>query len=355
MSPKSVVFTGCQPSGGGQGLHLGNYIGALLPFLKMQRDTSLFERLYFCIVDLHALTSSSSSSPLDRDTVYSRSELLFATALACGIDPARTTLYCQSDVGAHAELFWLLSCRTPVHLLNTMTQWKEKKRQQHGDSQSNTGLYTYPVLMAADILLFRASHVPVGDDQLQHLELTRKLVDSFNAHYGLQLFQRPTAVLNQQQKYPVSRIMDLRNAAAKMSKSAPSNMGRINLSDTADEIAQKIRKAKTDSLHGISYLPEERPELANLLHIYSALSDVDPPAIAAEFETADFGTFKEKLIDLLVATIQPIATKTAHYLSGDRQELHLQMKHGADLANQVALPHLAYYKSVILGKPFVPN
>jgi tryptophanyl-tRNA synthetase len=341
-----VVFTGCQPSGKGQGLHLGNYIGAVLPFLKMQADPQ-FDRRFFCIVDLHSLTTAN---PRDDESPWSRSEAMFAMALACGIDPARTNLYLQSTVSGHSELFWLLCCRTPVHLLNAMTQWKEKRHA--ATSHSNAGLYTYPVLMAADILLFRATHVPVGDDQVQHMELTNKIVDTFNAHYQPDLFVRPQLVLHDAQ-YPTSRIMDLRNPLVKMSKSAASDMARINLSDTNDRIADKIRQAKTDSnpTGRLTYDPTNRPELANLLHIGAALTGTDPPTLAAEFATSGFGRLKERLIEVVVETVAPIARTTEQLLTRDLEELRRCIARAGIQASTLARPHLQRYQQVIIGQP----
>ncbi|MDP2439077.1 MAG: tryptophan--tRNA ligase [archaeon] len=337
-----VVFTGCQPSGGGDGLHLGNYLGALLPFVGMQGRAE-YERLYFCVVDLHALTTAQRGQSGGGESVGERSERLFATAVAAGVDPERTTVYLQSSVAAHSELLWLLACRTPVHLLNTMTQWKEKRA-----AGSNAGLYTYPVLMAADILLFGATHVPVGDDQQQHLELARKLADSFNAAaHPRPLFARPLTISCP--SFP--RVMDLRRPSAKMSKSSPSGSSRLNLCDPADVIASKIRRATTDSLPGLSFDPEARPGLANLLRIHSALSGEDPAAIADSFSAGGFGALKASLVDLLVAKLGPVAARTSRLLEGDRAELRHLIRHGGLRASADAAPRIDLYKSVILGYP----
>lgn len=343
QTPKTV-FTGFQPSGGGSGLHLGNYLGAIQPFLSLQDDDS-YEKRFLAIVDMHALTSMMGP---EQQRVRSNAEEMFATAHACGVDLKRTTMYLQSDVGAHAELFWLLNCRTPIHLLNTMTQWKEKRKK--ANDLSNAGLYTYPVLMAADILLFGATHVPVGEDQLQHLELTRKLADIFNTGRSSPLFVRPKVVLSDEET-GLRRVMDLRDPTTKMSKSSASEMSRINLSDSADDIAKKIKKAKTDEYGGITWEPDRRPELANLLRIYGSLVGARPDSIAEQLATSDFGQFKTRLTEVLVETVVPIGKKTRVLLEGDRVELRQLIAEGAQLANQIAQPRLRHYKAEIFGGP----
>jgi tryptophanyl-tRNA synthetase len=286
------VVSGIQPTGS---LHLGNYLGAIRNWVRMQ-DSVEGECLFF-LADLHAITVHN-----DPKTLTANTHEMAAALIASGIDPARSILFNQARVPAHSELAWLLFCTARIGWLNRMTQFKEKSGKDR--EGASIGLFAYPVLQAADVLLYNATHVPVGDDQKQHLELARDIATKFNGDFGVDLFALPEAYIPP----AAARIMSLRDGTAKMSKSDPSDMSRINLTDDADLIAQKIRKAKTDQ----DVLPSEpagladRPEARNLVTIYAALSDVKSDAVLAEFGGWQFGPFKARLIDRLVATLSPI-------------------------------------------------
>ncbi len=249
------IFSGVQPSGN---LHLGNYLGAIRNWVALQHE---FECIY-CIVDLHAITL-----PQDPKQLAAHTREVTAAYVAAGIDPERCVVFAQSHVPAHAQLAWVFNCIAPLGWLNRMTQFKEKAGK-HRD-QALAGLYVYPVLMAADILLYRATHVPVGEDQKQHLELARDIAGAFNRKYETEFFPLPEPLILGE----ATRVMSLRDGTAKMSKSDSSDYSRINLTDDADAIARKLRRAKSDSIMGLAYDPEGRPEAANLLNIYAALAD----------------------------------------------------------------------------------
>src|SRR5579885_3239225 len=297
-----LVFSGVQPTGS---LHLGNYLGALKRFVEMQATHDCL----YCVVDLHAMTM-----PHDPAQLREATRAVAAAYLACGIDPKRNIVFNQSRVAEHAELTWVLNCVARVGWLNRMTQFKEKAGKDR--ENASAGLYDYPVLMAADILVYRATHVPVGDDQKQHLELARDIAQKFNndcavsiaAHgHGEAFFPLPEPLI----QGPATRVMSLRDGTKKMSKSDPSDYSRINLTDDADAIAQKIRKAKTDP----EPLPSEekgletRPEADNLVGIYAALANTPKPAVLAQFGGGQFSTFKSALVDLAVAKLGPIGAE----------------------------------------------
>src|SRR5437660_8141570 len=279
------IFSGIQPTGN---LHLGNYLGAIRNWVVLQHD---FECI-FCIVDLHALTQ-----PQDPAQLRGATREVTAAYIAAGIDPESCIIFNQSTVSAHAELSWLLSCLTPLGWLNRMTQFKEKAGKQR--DMAGLGLYAYPVLMAADILVYKATHVPVGEDQKQHLELARDIAGAFNRRYERDFFPLPEPQIFG----TATRVMSLRDGTKKMSKSDTSDYSRINMTDDADAIALKIRRAKTDP----EPLPEDiadlerRPEADNLVSIYAALSDMSREAALAPFAGANFSTFKESLSRLSVA------------------------------------------------------
>src|SRR6202795_1120277 len=288
------IFSGVQPTGN---LHLGNYLGAIRNWVALQYD---FECI-FCIVDLHALTQPQDPAEL-RDSTRE----VTAAYIAAGIDPERCTIFNQSMVPAHTELAWLLGCLTPLGWLNRMTQCKEKAGKQR--DMAGLGLYAYPALMAADILIYKATHVPVGEDQKQHLELTRDIAIKFKNHFNAPDFfpiTRPLIV------GAAARVMSLRDGTKKMSKSDPSDYSRINLTDDADAIAQKIRKAKTDP----EPLPSEekglepRAEADNLVGIYAALGGKPKSEILSEFGGAQFSGFKSNLVDLAVTKLSPITAE----------------------------------------------
>jgi tryptophanyl-tRNA synthetase len=280
------------------------------------------------VVDLHAITAWQAPEALRRQT-----REMTATLLACGIDPARSALFCQSSVSAHARLAWIFNCVARVGWLNRMTQFKDKAGKDR--EAASVGLYVYPNLMAADIHAYHATRVPVGDDQRQHLELANDIAEKFNHDYGIEFFPRIEPLI----MGPATRVMSLRDATKKMSKSDASDQSRINLSDTEDEIAQKIRRAKTDP----DPLPESvdglaaRPEARNLVGIYAALAGTTPAEVLAEMGGAGFGSFKARLADLTVAALSPIAAEAARLLR-DAAELDRLLSAGAERARAVAEP-----------------
>nr|WP_299593401.1 tryptophan--tRNA ligase [Sphingomonas bacterium] len=327
------ILSGIQPTGN---LHLGNYLGAIRNWVRMQDEGEC----YFFLADLHAL-----SSYIDPQALAAGIREMAAALIAAGIDPTRATLFRQSAVKAHAELQWLLNGTARVGWLNRMTQFKDKSGKNR--EGASVALYTYPVLQAADVLLYQATHVPVGDDQKQHLELARDIATKFNADYAVDLFTIPEATIPP----AAARIMSLRDGTAKMSKSDPSDMSRINLSDDADTVAQKIRKAKTDA----EPLPEDpadlndRPEARNLVSIYAALSDETPAAVLARFTGHGFGTFKPALAELVIESLRPLTTRLGQ-LGADTAELDRLLAIGAERARQTAAPTLAgAYRAVGLG------
>ncbi len=319
------VFSGIQPSGN---LHLGNYLGALKRFVDMQGPE--METVY-CMVDLHAITVWQDPKELAHAT-----RELCAGFIAAGIDPEQSILFNQSQVPEHAQLAWIFNCVARMGWMQRMTQWKDKagKNQQN----ASLGLFAYPSLMAADILVYHATHVPVGDDQKQHLELTRDIAIKFNHDYGVDFFPITEPVI----EGAATRVMSLRDGAKKMSKSDPSDMSRINMTDDADTIAKKIRKAKTDP----DALPSEvdglegRPEARNLVNIYAALSDQTVEQVLAEVGGKQFGEFKPMLADLAVAKLSPISTEMAR-LMGDQAEIDRILDRGAERAREIAAPILS--------------
>ena len=324
------IFSGIQPTAK---MTLGNYLGAVRNWVSLQDG---FETIY-CIVDLHALTV-----PQVPDELRANSRELAATLIAAGIDPERSIVFCQSQVAAHSELAWLFSCLTPLGWLNRMTQFKEKAGKQR--EQAVLGLYSYPVLMAADILVYRATHVPVGDDQKQHLELSREIAGTFNHRYDVDFFTLP-----EPQIYgAATRVMSLRDGTKKMSKSDPSDYSRINLADDADTIALKIRKAKTDP----EPLPSEpdgfadRPEAENLVNIYAALSDRTVDNVLAEHGGGTFSTFKADLADLAVAKLAPIAD-TMRRLLEDPGHVEAVLRISAERAEAMATSVLDDVKQIM--------
>ncbi len=322
------ILSGMQPT---NRLHLGNYLGALRNWVQMQ-DKGEYECLY-CVVDLHAITVPHDAGALAQST-----REIAAAYIAAGVDPKRSAIFAQSSVPAHAQLSWLFSCITPLGWLNRMTQFKEKAGKQK--ENSSLGLYGYPVLMAADILVYKATHVPVGEDQKQHLELARDIAGSFNQSFagGKTFFPLPDPVIMGE----ATRVMSLRNGTEKMSKSAESDMTRINLTDDPDMIAQKIKKAKSDSLPvpASDAEMEGRPEARNLISIYAALSDKDKAAVMKEFGGGQFSTFKTALADLCVDKLAPITARMRD-LMADTGEIDKILRVGAEKANALAEPTLA--------------
>lgn len=286
------VFSGMQSTGL---LHLGNYLGALKQWIPLQEDYDAF----YCVVDLHALTVPRDPAELHRDSLT-----VANLYLAAGLDPNKATLFLQSHVPAHAELAWLLTCQATMGELSRMTQFKDKS---HGDENPGVGLFAYPVLMAADILLYDADLVPVGDDQKQHLELTRDLAGRFNHRYG-ETFKLPQPVIAEQQAG--ARIMGLDDPTKKMSKSAPSPLNYISLLDSADTIAKKIKRAVTDSGREVRYDPENKPAISNLMVIFSQLSGLSLAEIEAKFAGGPgYGPFKKELAEVVIEAITPIGER----------------------------------------------
>jgi tryptophanyl-tRNA synthetase len=316
------VVSGIQTTGN---LHLGNYLGAIKQWVAMQDQA---ESLFF-LADLHALTGNISPAELANSTIE-----MAATLLASGIDD-RSILFNQSRVPAHAELCWILQGTARMGWLNRMTQWKDKAGKNR--EGASVGLFTYPVLQAADILVYQATHVPVGEDQKQHLELARDVAAKFNTDFGVELFPLPEPLISK----AAPRIMSLRDGSAKMSKSDPSDMSRINLIDDNDAIALKIKKSKSDA----DLLPDsfdalaERPEAKNLVTIYAALSDREPQSVVEEFAGKGFGAFKPALADLAVATLGPIRDRLVKLLD-DRTAVGAELAKGAARANALAAPTL---------------
>ena len=332
VMPSNRIFSGVQPTGD---LHLGNYLGALKNFVRLQGD---FECIY-CVVDLHAVTVWQDPTKMADQT-----REITAAFLAAGIDPKGSILFNQSQVREHTELGWLFNCVARMGWLQRMTQFKDKA----GKNAQNVsvGLFDYPVLQAADILAYRATHVPVGEDQKQHLELSRDIATKFNHDFGTDYFPLVEPMI----QGPATRVMSLRDGTKKMSKSDPSDMSRINMRDTADEIAKKIRKAKTDmdplptaaDLDGDRLSADfraARPEAANLIELYSALTDQSQEAVCHEFGGQEFRGFKEKMADATVAVMDPMRERMEGYLA-DPAQIDAILKDGSDRARAIAAPIL---------------
>jgi tryptophanyl-tRNA synthetase len=317
------IFSGIQPTGN---LHLGNYLGAIRNWVALQHDYECI----FCIVDLHALTL-----PQDPDELRQATREVTAAYIAAGIDPERCIIFNQSTVSAHAELAWLLGCLTPLGWLNRMTQFKEKAGKQRDNA--GLGLYAYPVLMAADILLYKATHVPVGEDQKQHVELARDIAGAFNRRYERDFFPLPEPQIFGE----ATRVMSLRDGTKKMSKSDTSDYSRINMTDDADAVALKIRRAKTDPEplpHTIDAL-EKRPEADNLISIYAALADMSREAALARFAGQNFSSFKEALSALSVEVLGRIGGEMRRLLA-DPGHIDRVLRQGSERAQAIAQPIL---------------
>ncbi|MEI8295354.1 MAG: tryptophan--tRNA ligase [Alphaproteobacteria bacterium] len=326
------ILSGVRPTGA---IHLGNYLGAIRNWVKLQHQS---EENLFCIVDLHALTTVEESHDLANNT-----RNVAAAYLASGIDPKHSAIFSQSHVAEHSELAWILGCLTPLGWLNRMTQFKDKagKKTEH----ACLGLLAYPVLMAADILLYRASHVPVGEDQKQHLELARDIAGAFNRRYNQEFFQLPEPIIL---GTAAARVMSLRDGTVKMSKSDASDYSRINLMDSADVIALKIRKAKTDAepLPAELKALEGRPEALNLITIFASLSDQNPTQTCQTYAGHSFASFKKDLTDLLIAKIAPIGEEMRRLL-GDETYLDTILHTGASQAQKLASKHMQDLRAVL--------
>ena len=316
------IFSGVQPTGN---LHLGNYLGAIKNFVELSNDKN--NECIFCVVDLHAITVSQDPKEL-RDNIRET----VATFIASGIDPEKNIIFSQSKVSAHSEAAWILSCIARMGWLNRMTQFKEKAGKDK--EKASIGLYSYPVLMAADILLYDTSHVPVGDDQKQHLELSRDIAQKFNNDFNVdQFFKVPEPLIQKE----FSRIMSLKDGLKKMSKSEISDQSRINLTDDKDQIINKIKKAKTDTLPMPSSGKEllKRPEVKNLIGIYSSLTDLNFDKVIKEFSGKNFSDFKESLSQVLVDKIIPISVEIKKLLQ-DRNYLDEILLDGSKKADKIA-------------------
>ena len=320
----SKVFSGIQPTGL---LHLGNYLGSIKNWLNHQDDA------FFCVVDLHSITVHQDPKVLKQDVLTT-----VAHYLASEIDPSSANIFCQSTVKEHSELAWILGCNTMLGWLNRMTQFKDKAGKSK--DKASLGLYSYPVLMAADILLYDAEIVPVGEDQKQHIELTRDIALSFNRKFEQEIFVVPEPlILN-------TRIMSLKDGSNKMSKSAISDYSRINLTDSNDLIAQKVRKAKTDSITAIYFDPENRPEIANLLNIYAIINDNTIEQVVNSFANQNMTVFKSELTELLISVLAPIRNKATELMQ-DPQYLEHILSTGKEKASEIASSKICKVKQVL--------
>ncbi|WP_306049629.1 tryptophan--tRNA ligase [Oceaniradius stylonematis] len=343
------VFSGVQPTGH---LTLGNYLGAIRKFVAMQER----HECIYCVVDMHAITMPQNPTELINAT-----RSVAAAFLAAGIDPAQHIVFNQSRVHEHAELAWVFNCVARMGWLNRMTQFKEKAGKDR--ENASVGLFAYPALMAADILIYRATHVPVGDDQKQHLELTRDIAQKFNNDYSDRIAELGLGIEMQIGREtvsgyfpltepviegPATRIMSLRDGTKKMSKSDPSDLSRINLTDTADDIARKIRKAKTDPepLPSEAAGLAERPEAANLVGIYAALADMESDAVLAEFGGKAFSEFKPALADLAVEVLSPVAGEMRRLIA-DPGHIDGILANGAERASAIAAPVMADVRRIV--------
>ncbi|WP_323041896.1 tryptophan--tRNA ligase [Gemmobacter sp.] len=326
------VFSGIQPSGG---LTLGNYLGALKRFAEKQDEG--IETIY-CIVDMHAITVWQDPAKLRNAT-----RELTAAYIACGIDPERSILFNQSQVTAHAELAWIFNCVARMGWMGRMTQWKDKTAGKDAEAAS-LGLFAYPSLMAADILAYKATHVPVGEDQKQHLELTRDIATKFNHDYGVNFFPITEPVI----EGAATRVMSLRDGSKKMSKSDPSDASRINLTDDADTIAKKLKRAVTDP-EPLPETPEglaNRAEARNLVNIYAGLSGKSAAEVLGDFGGKGFGVFKPALADLAVSVLAPISAEMTRLMQ-DPAEIDRLLGRGADRADAIAHPILEQVYDIV--------
>ena len=331
MSKK--IFSGVQPTGH---LHLGNYLGAIKNFVELNNDKE--NECIFCVVDLHAITVKQN-----KDQLKSNIRETAATFIASGIDPKKSIIFNQSKVFAHAEGSWMLSCMAPMGWLNRMTQFKEKAGKDK--EKASVGLYIYPILMASDILLYDTTHVPVGEDQKQHLELTRDIAQKFNKDFNCKDFLKVPEPLI---KKNFSRIMSLKDGKKKMSKSDPSDFSRINLTDSMDEIINKIKKAKTDSLPipNDEQQLKDRPEAENLLGIYSSISNQEINKSLHEFGGKNFSSLKNQLAEVISSKISPISSEIRKLIN-DKQYLDKILLDGANKAEQIAGKKIKEIKEII--------
>ena len=321
---KKLVFSGVQPTGN---LHLGNYLGALKNFVALQNELECI----YCVVDLHAITIFQNPNELRNNVLET-----VASFIATGLDPEKSIIFNQSSVPAHAELAWILNCVSRIGWLNRMTQFKDKAGSDK--EKASVGLYIYPNLMAADILLYKATHVPVGADQKQHLELSRDIAQKFNNDFNCtDFFPLPEPLIQKN----VSRVMSLRDGTKKMSKSEESDYSRINLKDSADEISKKIKKAKSDSEQIPDTLKhlEAKPEALNLINIYSEISKISVEKVLNEMAGKEYSFLKKKLADVLINEITPVGKEIKKILT-DKSNLEQILKKGTEKANIIAEENL---------------
>ena len=327
---KGLVFSGVQPTGN---LHLGNYLGAIKNWVNLQKEKSCI----FCIVDLHAITVAENRSKLRENTLE-----VAAAYISSGIDPKKSKIFIQSNVSGHSELAWILSCHTPIGWLNRMTQFKDKAGKNK--EKAPLGLYSYPVLMAADILLYKSEYVPVGEDQKQHLELSRDIAQSFNRFHDNDFFPIPEPLIMGM----ATRVMSLKDGTKKMSKSDPSDYSRINLKDNTDDIRKKIQKAKTDSLPfpDNSESLQSRPEINNLLNIFCSMSKMSMEKLIQEYSGKDFKKFKEDLFEIINNEVSKVSLEMQKLLS-DKGYLENLLKEGAEEAREIANNNIREIKKLI--------
>ena len=331
MSDKKLVFSGVQPTGN---LHLGNYLGALKNFVSLQKEM----KCIYCVVDLHAITVFQKPNELEKNVLETT-----ASFLATGLDPNKSIIFNQSAVSGHAELAWILNCVSRIGWLNRMTQFKDKAGSDK--EKASVGLYIYPNLMAADILLYKATHIPVGADQKQHLELSRDIAQKFNNDFKCDnFFPLPEPLISKN----ISRVMSLRDASKKMSKSEESEYSRINLKDSSDEIMKKIKKAKSDSepIPDDLKLLEKKPEALNLLNIYSELSKSKLEKVLSEMAGKEYSFLKTKLTEILIEEIVPVG-KEMKKLSEDKSHLKGILKKGSEKAHIIAEENLKNIRDIV--------
>ncbi|RIA99622.1 tryptophanyl-tRNA synthetase [Glomus cerebriforme] len=340
-NPKRITFSGIQPTGVP---HLGNYLGAITNWVSLQNNKSS-ELVLYSIVDLHALTIQKDAKMLQKSKIE-----MTIILMACGIDPKKCLIFEQSKVSAHSELSWILNCITPIGWLSRMTQWKTKFQEQKNIRSIedidisiglDLGLFAYPVLQAADILLYKSTHVPVGDDQVQHLELTRDIAEKFNKFYKKNVFPLPQTIL-----VPAKRILSLKDPSKKMSKSSPFEYSRINLTDSPEEISQKIKRATTDSQKGILYSPDTRPGISNLITIYSSFTGLTIEQVVNKYKNSDSKTFKDSVTEIVVQYLQPIQ-KEIERLKKEEGYVKSVLEDGANKANEIAKRNLEEVYKVI--------
>ena len=330
---RKKIFSGVQPTGN---LHLGNYLGAIKNFVKLNNEDQ--NECVFCVVDLHAITVAQDPKKL-KENIYET----VATFIASGINPEKSIIFNQSKVSAHSETAWILSCVARMGWLNRMTQFKEKAGKDK--EKASIGLYSYPVLMAADILLYDTTHVPVGDDQKQHLELCRDIAQKFNNDFNVgDFFKLPEPLIQKE----FARIMSLRDGTKKMSKSETSDLSRINLTDDKDQIVNKIKKAKTDPLPMPSSLEDlnNRPEAKNLIGIYSSLNDFTLEKTVKEFSEKNFSDFKKILSDVCVEKIEPISNKIKKLLN-EKNYIDKILSEGSKKAEDIASKKIKNIKEIV--------